>query len=115
MLRRVALVGTDVSEERIASIFRVKGIGELGTTLTISSNRSTLRGSLRSVLRLLVNTNVVPSSPIPVTLIREAISSSETPVLTSVIRRNLTEDGILQGVLVLWEFIWRAQKSFVIG
>jgi hypothetical protein len=28
MLWRAALVGTDVSEERIASIFRVKRIGE---------------------------------------------------------------------------------------
>jgi hypothetical protein len=29
----MALVGTDVSEERIASIFRAKGISELGTPL----------------------------------------------------------------------------------
>jgi hypothetical protein len=29
MLRRVALVRTDVSEERIASVIRVKRIGEL--------------------------------------------------------------------------------------
>jgi hypothetical protein len=33
MLRRVALVITDVSEERSASIIRVTRIGELGTTL----------------------------------------------------------------------------------
>jgi hypothetical protein len=33
MLRRVALVRTDVSEERIAWIFRMTGIGELETTL----------------------------------------------------------------------------------
>jgi hypothetical protein len=39
----VALVRTDVSEERIASIIRVSRIGELGTTLTVTSNRSTLR------------------------------------------------------------------------
>jgi demethoxyubiquinone hydroxylase (CLK1/Coq7/Cat5 family) len=31
MLRRVALVRTDVSEERVASIIRVTRIGELGT------------------------------------------------------------------------------------
>jgi hypothetical protein len=30
MIRRVALVGTDVSEERSASIIRVTRIGELG-------------------------------------------------------------------------------------
>jgi hypothetical protein len=43
MLRRVALVGTDVSEERSASIIRVTRIGELGTTLALASNRRTLR------------------------------------------------------------------------
>jgi hypothetical protein len=32
MLRRVTLVTTDVSKERIASIIKMKVIGELGTT-----------------------------------------------------------------------------------
>jgi hypothetical protein len=35
MLRRVALVKTDDSEERIASIIRVTGIGGLGITLAV--------------------------------------------------------------------------------
>jgi hypothetical protein len=35
MLRCVTLVRTDVSEELSASIIRVKGIGELGTTLAL--------------------------------------------------------------------------------
>jgi hypothetical protein len=43
MLRRVALVRTDVSEERSASFIRVTRIGELGTTLALTSNRRTLR------------------------------------------------------------------------
>jgi hypothetical protein len=43
MLRHVALVRTDVSEERSASIIRVTRIGELGTTLAVTSNRRTLR------------------------------------------------------------------------
>jgi hypothetical protein len=43
MLRRVALVRTDVSEESIPPIFRVTGIGELGTTLAVTINWSTLR------------------------------------------------------------------------
>jgi hypothetical protein len=43
MLRRVALVRTDISKERIASIIRETRIAELGTTLAITSNRSTLR------------------------------------------------------------------------
>jgi hypothetical protein len=37
MLRRVALVRTDVAEERVASIIRVTRIGELGTTLAVTS------------------------------------------------------------------------------
>jgi hypothetical protein len=43
MLRRVVLVRTDVSEERNASFIRVTRIGELGTTLAVTSNRRTLR------------------------------------------------------------------------
>jgi hypothetical protein len=39
MLRHVALVRTDVSEKFSASIIRVTRIGELGTTLAITSNR----------------------------------------------------------------------------
>jgi hypothetical protein len=42
MLRGVTLVRTDVSEERIASIIKVRRIGELGTTLAVTSNRHTL-------------------------------------------------------------------------
>jgi hypothetical protein len=49
MLRRVALVGTDVSEECIASIIRVTRIGEL-ETLAVTSNRSTLRRNALCVL-----------------------------------------------------------------
>jgi hypothetical protein len=43
MLRHVALVRTDVSEELSASIIRVTRIGELVTTLAVTSNRRTLR------------------------------------------------------------------------
>jgi hypothetical protein len=42
ILRRVALVRTDVSEEISASIIRVTRIGEL-RTLAVTSNRRTLR------------------------------------------------------------------------
>jgi hypothetical protein len=44
----LALVRTDVSEERIASIIRVTRIGELGTTLAVTSNRSTQRATVAS-------------------------------------------------------------------
>jgi hypothetical protein len=43
MLRLVALVRTDDSEERSASVLRVTRIDELGTTLAVTSNRCRLR------------------------------------------------------------------------
>jgi hypothetical protein len=67
---RVALVKTEVTEEHIASIIRVTRIGELGPA-------------------------AVTSSPIFVSLIIEAILSSETSVRTRATLRNIQGDGIL--------------------
>jgi hypothetical protein len=55
-------------EELSASIIRVTRIGELGTTLAAVS----------CMHRLLVIANVVPSSPILVTLMKEALRSSQS-------------------------------------
>jgi hypothetical protein len=48
-----------------------------------------------SALQLLVTANVVPRSPILVTFIMEAISFSETSVLSRVTPRNFSGVGIL--------------------
>jgi cobalamin synthase len=83
MLRRVALVITDVSEKSIASVIRVTRIGELGTLVVTSS----------SMRQLLVTADIVPSSLIGVTLVMEVISSSETSALTRATRSNIPGDG----------------------
>jgi hypothetical protein len=78
LLRRVALVSTDVSEEFSASRLAARG-EEI---------------SACSVRRFLVTASVVPRSPILVVLMKEALTSSGTSVLTRATGLNITEDGI---------------------
>jgi hypothetical protein len=73
----VALVGTDVFEECITSIIRVTRIGEIEATLTVSSNRNTLRRHVNY----------------------SGIYSSETSVLTSgTLLRYTSEYSIIPAV-----------------
>jgi hypothetical protein len=61
LLRYVALVRTGVSEELSASFIRVTRIGELGTTLAVTSNRRKLR---RNTVRLLPHGVNIPEDAI---------------------------------------------------
>jgi hypothetical protein len=83
ILRRAALVRTDVSEELSASFIRVTAICE---PLVF----------LRSVRRFLVTATVVPSSQILVNLMKEALRSSKTSDLTRATRRRIPEDTVLR-------------------
>jgi hypothetical protein len=73
----VALVRTDVLEERIASIKKVKK-------------------SANKLNWLVVTVNVVPSTPILVALMIGWMYFFETSLLTRGARRHLQEDGIRQ-------------------
>jgi hypothetical protein len=90
----LVLLRIDVSDEYITSIIRMRRISEIGTTLAAEA-------ILRSMLRLLVTANVIPSSPNLVALMMEAAYSSETSVVTRATPRNITNDGILQNSLDL--------------
>jgi hypothetical protein len=61
-------------------------ISELGTTLAVTSNRSTAN----------VTANVVSRSTILTTLMMEVTRSSRTSVLTGAARRHIPDEGILQ-------------------
>jgi hypothetical protein len=131
---------TELSEEFSASFIRVTGIVELGKTLAVTSNRRSVRFhdcdceeccllwryavwlSLRtdiiflcSVLRLLVTANVVTSSPILVTLMKDVICSCESFVLTRATLRNIYEDGILHFTVCSSKYISSCPLILVIS
>jgi hypothetical protein len=91
LLRRVALVRNDGSDEPGASIKRVTKIGELGTTQAATSNRRTLR---RSFFAAYVGCQVPPKRR----FLQEphGVTTQKTPffVVTAVKTSNLTLDKV---------------------
>jgi hypothetical protein len=71
----------------------VKTSNLTGTTLAVTTTNNT--AFLRSVRGLIVTAIVVPSSPILVSLITEALNSSETSVLIRGTWRYIPEEDIL--------------------
>jgi hypothetical protein len=83
MCRSVALVRTDDSEELIASIIRPTRIGEIGTTLAVTSSRNTLRRNAHSSIADYYHPD------------GGGYTFLRTSVLTRATRRNIAEDTIL--------------------
>jgi hypothetical protein len=81
----MALIRSDVSDERKASIVRVKRICELGTTLAVTSNHSYCG---------IPGYCFVLSSLILSILMIEAIFSSATLVHARALRHHIPEAGI---------------------
>jgi hypothetical protein len=97
MWRRMALLGTDVSKERIASIIRMKRINDLETTLAVTSNFSY---SETSVLTIATRRHI-----------------SENGILHSYRRENLKSYIVLIRVILLhlWTFCTFVSKWLTNG
>jgi hypothetical protein len=67
-----------------------------GMVCRVAPVRTDVSEELSCVRLLLVTASVVPSSPSLVTLMKEALSSSETSVITRATRHNIQEDATLR-------------------
>jgi hypothetical protein len=111
MLRRVALLRTDISEEPSASFIRLTKIGELGTTPAATSNRRTLRrnskSDLSSVQRSLQR-SVYKQKQTPWPLVREwTIPTERPPLVDEIYCQLLRIEGcrVVRAADPLWSLI----------
>jgi hypothetical protein len=79
MLRRVALVRTYVPEELSASFIRVTRIGELGTTLAVTSNRRTLRRNTKCGVPGRYCVQLQPTCPDVLMLLMQSLHWADGP------------------------------------
>jgi hypothetical protein len=89
MLRLVAVLRTDVSEEHSAFFIRVTRICELGTTLAVTSNRRTLRR----------NTTAVKTSHLKYNLFRDLTKLNDRSVY---IRERRTKFSLQYNVVLFY-------------
>jgi hypothetical protein len=94
MLRRVTLVRTDVSEELSAPVIKVTRV-----TANVPSSPILIRNVAHPSSGQVVTASVVPSSPILVTLVKEALSSCE--VFLRSVRRLLVTASVVPSSQIL--------------
>jgi hypothetical protein len=103
LLRRVALVRTEVSEEPSASFIMVTRIGELGTTLAVTSNRRTLwflqepHGVTSQKTPFFIVTAVKTSNPTKCNLFRNCTLRERSPFVLPL--------GSFTEIYTAWRFI----------
>jgi hypothetical protein len=115
MLRRVALVWTDVSEE-VSAFITVTRIGDLGTTLAVTSNRRTLRRNIPRFLSPWWWRRYVPPKR---RLLQEphGLTSQKTPffIVTAVKTSNVTQPTNCCSFQTSWPGLARSSMVYEAG
>jgi hypothetical protein len=83
MLRRVALVRTDVSGELSASFIRVIRIGKLGTTMDVTSDRLTKQKTKQTPWPLVRKRTIPTERQTDRRTLRRNIGISSSPILVT--------------------------------